>query len=74
MQRPDGSEHPVRYGFVEIVAPERIVYRPMRAPEAIRRGNPPPTYVATLTFEALSNEQVFTMRAEFGERATSPWR
>jgi uncharacterized protein YndB with AHSA1/START domain len=63
MRAPDGAERPVRYQFVEIVAPERIVYRPFRPPEA--RGASVPTYLATLTFEALGNETVFTMRAEF---------
>jgi len=66
MRRPDGGEHPVRYQFVEILAPERIVYRPWRPPEAV---NPPPTYLATLTFEALGNETIFTMRAEFDSAA-----
>jgi hypothetical protein len=33
------------------------------------RGEPPPTYVATLTFEALGDETVFTMRAEFESAA-----
>jgi uncharacterized protein YndB with AHSA1/START domain len=62
MHRPDGGEHPVRYQFVEIVAPERIVYRPWRPPGM---AGGPPGYVATLTFEALGDETVFTMRAEF---------
>ena len=61
MRRPDGTEHPVRYQFVEIIAPERIIYRPLRSAEAVRRGD----YLATLTFEALGNGTVFTMRAEF---------
>ena len=65
MHRPDGGEHPVRYQFVEIVAPERIVYRPFRPPGVV---GAPPGYLATLTFEALGDETVFTMRAEF-ERA-----
>ena len=68
MRAPDGTERPVRYGFVEILAPERIVYRPLRSTEAVRRGAPP-TYLATLTFEALGNETVFTMRAEFESAA-----
>jgi uncharacterized protein YndB with AHSA1/START domain len=66
MRRPDGTEHPVRYQFVEIVAPERIVYRPRRSPEVV---NPPPSYLATLTFEALGDETIFTMRAEFESAA-----
>ena len=69
MRAPDGAERPVRYQFVEILAPERIVYRPFRPPEAARRGNLPPTYLATLTFEALGNETIFTMRAEFESAA-----
>lgn len=69
MRRPDGTEHPVRYQFVEILEPERIIYRPLRSPQAVRRGNPPPTYLATLSFEALGNETVFTMRAEFESAA-----
>ena len=68
MWRPDGAGHPVRYQFVEIVAPERIVYRPLRSDEELASGSAPPTYVATLSFEALGNETLFTMRAEF-ERA-----
>ena len=69
MRRPDGTAHPVRYHFVEILAPERIIYRPLRSTEAVWRGDPPPTYLATLTFEALGNETVFTMRAEFESAA-----
>jgi uncharacterized protein YndB with AHSA1/START domain len=68
MHRPDGGEHPVRYQFVEILAPERIVYRPFRPPEAVGR-NLPPGYLATLTFEALGEETIFTMRAEFESAA-----
>lgn len=68
MRAPDGAERLVRYQFVEIVAPERIVYRPLRAPGAVVR-NAPPIYVATLTFEALGEETVFTMRAEFDSAA-----
>ena len=67
MRGPEGNEVPVRYQFVEIVAPERIVYRPLRS--TVWRGNPPPTYLATLTFEALGNDTVFTMRAEFDSAA-----
>jgi len=66
MRRPDGTEHPVRYQFVEILVPERIVYRPLRPAAAV---NPPPTYLATLTFEALGDETIFTMRAEFESAA-----
>lgn len=64
MRAPDGAERPVRYQFVEIIAPERIVYRPYRPPGAVRPGAPP-TYLATLTFEALGDETLFTMRAVF---------
>ena len=67
MHRPDGGEHPVRYQFVEISPPERIVYRPVRPPEA---SNAPPGYLASLTFEALGEETIFTMRAEFDSAAT----
>jgi uncharacterized protein YndB with AHSA1/START domain len=35
----------------------------------IPRCDPPPTYLATLTFEALGNETVLTMRAEFESAA-----
>lgn len=64
MRAPDGTERPVRYQFVDIVAPERIVYRPLRPPELASRPALP-TYLATLTFAALGNETIFTMRAEF---------
>jgi uncharacterized protein YndB with AHSA1/START domain len=69
MRRPDGTGHPVRYQFVEIVAPERIIYRPLRSPEELRSGSAPPTYLATLTFDELGNETVFTMRAGFESAA-----
>jgi uncharacterized protein YndB with AHSA1/START domain len=69
LRAPDGAERPVRYAFVEILAPERITYRPLRSAVAVGRGNPPPTYLATLTFEELGNETVFTMRAEFENAA-----
>ena len=65
MRRPDGTEHPVRYQFVEILVPERIVYRPLRSTEAVRRGD----YLATLTFDALGNETVFTLHAQFESAA-----
>ena len=69
MRAPDGTERPVRYHFIEILAPERIIYRPLRSPTVVWRGDPPPGYLATLTFEALGNETVFTMRAEFESAA-----
>jgi uncharacterized protein YndB with AHSA1/START domain len=69
MQGPDGAERAVRYLFTEILAPERIIYRPLRSTETVGRGNPPPTYLATLTFEAVGNETVFTLRAEFESAA-----
>lgn len=68
MRAPNGTERPVRYQFIEIQAPERIVYRPVRSTTSISH-TPPPTYVATLTFEARGNETVFTMRAEFESAA-----
>jgi len=69
MRAPDGTERQVRYQFVEIVAPERIVYRPWRPAEAAGLANLPPTYLATLSFEALGEETIFTMRAEFESAA-----
>ena len=69
MRAPDGTERPVRYHFVEILAPQRIIYRPLRSTEAVWRGDPPPTYLATLTFEAHGDETIFTMRAEFESAA-----
>lgn len=70
MRSPEGTERFVRYLFLEIVAPERIVYRPLRPADAVLRGKLPPTYVATLTFESLGEgETMFTMRAEFESAA-----
>jgi uncharacterized protein YndB with AHSA1/START domain len=69
MRAPDGAERSVRYHFVEILAPERIIYSPLRSAETLGRSDPPPTYLATLTFEALGNETVLTMRAEFESAA-----
>lgn len=69
MHRPDGGEHRVQYRFVEIVAPERIVYRPFRPAEATPIAGRPPGYLATLTFEASGDETIFTLRALFEQAA-----
>ncbi len=69
MRAPNGTERSVRYRFEDIVAPERIVYRPVRPADAVPRPNPPPTYVATITFEPLGEDTIFTMHAEFESAA-----
>ena len=66
---PDGVDFPANFTFVEIVEPERIVYRntPSTGPQPQWKGNPPALYTNTLTFEENSDEQtLLTLRAVFG--------
>ncbi len=71
MRGPDGQAYPAEFTFLEITPPERIVFRnaePDNAP--VWQGNPPPSFVRTLTFdEDGPNRTVFTMRAEFASAA-----
>lgn len=65
MQAPDGTQIPVRYQFLDISAPQHILYQPLRSEHPYWNGSPPPSYLAKLTFEASGNETVFTMHAQF---------
>lgn len=66
MRGPDGREYPAEFTFLEIVEPERIVFRNAELTDKVWEGNPPPAFVRTLTFtEDARGTTVFTMRAEF---------
>jgi uncharacterized protein YndB with AHSA1/START domain len=66
MRSPGGEEYPADFTFLEIREPERIVFR-NAAPkdDAVWQGNPPPSFVRTITFEGANGRTVLTMRAEF---------
>jgi uncharacterized protein YndB with AHSA1/START domain len=65
MRGPDGREFPADSTFLEIVPPERIVYR-NRVVEAEAFGdNPPPSFKRTLTFTENHGITTLTLFAEF---------
>ena len=65
MHRPDGGEHPVRYQFVEITPPERIVYRNREVTEHEWAGDPPPSFKRTITLTEANGVTTLTLFAEF---------
>lgn len=65
MTAPDGSIFRSHYTFIEITAPERIVYRNLPSSDAVWRGNPPKLYVNTLTFKEIDGRTHLNLRAEF---------
>lgn len=65
MRSSDGRELPVNSQFIEIVPPERIVYRNAPPKGEVWQGNPPPSFVRTITFEEDDGHTVLTIRAEF---------
>jgi uncharacterized protein YndB with AHSA1/START domain len=63
---PDGVDFPAHFTFIEIVEPERIVYRNAPSNGPAWKGNPPALYTKTLTFEETADEQtLLTLRAVF---------
>lgn len=65
MRGPDGHDYPADSTFIEIVPPERIVYR-NRVVEAEAFGdNPPPSFKRTLTFREANGVTTLTLFAEF---------
>jgi uncharacterized protein YndB with AHSA1/START domain len=65
MRSPEGDEYPVDAEFVEIVPPERIVYRNAPPKGEVWGNNPPPSFVRTITFEEADGRTTLTLRAEF---------
>jgi uncharacterized protein YndB with AHSA1/START domain len=65
MRSPDGDEYPADFTFLEIVPPEKIVFRNAAAQGEVWGGNPPPSFVRTITFGEENGRTVLTMRAEF---------
>ena len=62
MRGPDGVEYPNQSTFIEVVKPERIVYRHGGS----RRGGPAVSFVSTWTFEERSpGRTTVTMRGVF---------
>jgi uncharacterized protein YndB with AHSA1/START domain len=69
MRGPDGKEYPTDSTFIEIVPPERIVYRNAAPKGEVWGDNPPPSFVRTLTFAEAGGRTTLTLRAEFDTAA-----
>ncbi len=69
MRGPDGRDYPVDSEFLEVVPPERIVYRNLAATAPVFGDNPPPSFVRVITFEALGNRTRLTIHAWFDTAA-----
>ena len=65
MRGPDGREYPTDSTFIEIVPPERIVYRNAAPKGGVWEGNPPPSFVRTITFTEDGGRTTLTLRAAF---------
>jgi uncharacterized protein YndB with AHSA1/START domain len=62
MRAPDGTEYPTKGVFLEVVAPERIVFTDAYAPGWEPAGDP--FFTAIITFEALPDGKTrYTARA-----------
>lgn len=69
MRGPDGRDYPADSEFIEIVPPERIVYRNRRLDAEAFGGNPPPSFLRILTFEDLGQRSRLTLVARFDTEA-----
>jgi uncharacterized protein YndB with AHSA1/START domain len=69
MRSPAGDEFPVDAEFIEIVPPERVVYRNAPPKGEVWGDNPPPSFVRTLTFTEEDSRTTLTLRAEFDSAA-----
>jgi uncharacterized protein YndB with AHSA1/START domain len=65
MRSPEGQEFPTDFTFIEIVPPERIVFRNSAVESETWKGNPPPSFVRTITLTESGGRTTLTMRAEF---------
>jgi len=55
MRSPEGKEFPVDAVFIEVVPPERIVYRNAVPDAKLFDGNPPPSFIRVITFTDLGD-------------------
>lgn len=70
MRGPDGRDYPADSVFIEIVPPERIVYRNAAATDAVFGDNPPPSFLRVISFEAISESRTrLTLEAYFDTAA-----
>lgn len=70
MRGPDGRDYPADSVFIEIVPPERIVYRNAAATDAVFGDNPPPSFLRVISFEAVSESRTrLTLEAYFDTAA-----
>lgn len=65
MRGPDGREYPTDSTFIEIVPPERIVYRNAAPQGEVWGDNPPPSFRRTLSFVEAKGMTKLTLFAEF---------
>ncbi len=65
MRSPDGHDLPTESEYLDIVPPERIVYRNYVSDAAAFGDNPPPSFVRTITFEEKDGGTLLTMIARF---------
>jgi uncharacterized protein YndB with AHSA1/START domain len=65
MRGPDGRDFPADSTFIEIVPPERIVYRNRVVEAEAFDGNPPPSFKRTLTFTEANGVTTLRLFAEF---------
>lgn len=65
MRGPDGRDFPADSTFIEIVPPERIVYRNRVVEAEVWDGNPPPSFKRTLTFTETNGVTTLRLFAEF---------
>lgn len=66
MRTPDGSEHPLQYVFVEVVTPERLVWRSADGGSTL--GGPHDN-VMTVTLEAAGQKTKWRLVARFTSMA-----
>lgn len=69
MRAPDGTEYAVDSVFIEVVPPERIVYRNAAPRGEVWGDSPPPSFVRTITFTEENGRTTLVLRAEFDTAA-----
>jgi len=67
MRTPDGSEHAMEYVFVEVAAPEKLVWED--ADHGKRAPGGPPTAVMTVTLEPAGKQTKWTLVSRFNSIA-----
>ncbi len=64
MHGPDGRDYPNKIVFIEVVKPERLVYR-----HSGDEGTEPVSFHVTVSFEKQDNKTLLTMKSIFGSAA-----